>query len=139
MPMISFPTAAGGHDVEVNLADFASVMERLALHGLQQKVADAVANAKAKGWTQDECHEKCLAVMDNLRAGEWSGRSRGATFDDMLTAAFKAAIRKKDKDCNGKALADRIAAAKVNPANAGFIAAQRRVWDAMQTDATLDV
>lgn len=148
MPTIKFPTAAGALEIEVNLGDFASVMDRLALHGLQQKVADSVANAKAKGWSMAECKEKCHGVLDALRAGDW-GRTRSVTFADFIRKVIidmaKAQDKKAGKTDTAEGYGKRADAAMVRagkePESAigRLVAAKRAEYEAMQSTTETDL
>lgn len=148
MPTIKFPSAAGALEIEVNLGDFASVMDRLALHGLQQKVADSVANAKTKGWSMAECKEKCYGVLDALRAGDW-GRSRVVTFSDFMRKTIidmaKAQDKKAGKTDTAEGYAKRADAAMVRAAEepdspiGRLVAAKRAEYDAMQAAPEADL
>lgn len=112
---IHFPSAAGGHEVAIDLDSFSPEIKRqLMLHGLQQKVADSVANAKAKGWSQSECRSKCNEVIGSLMRGEWSSRAVGPRVSDeagfirrealrAIQAAAKAASREVSTDDLAKA------------------------------------
>lgn len=78
MDKITLPTAAGGAEVAIDMATFPDhIREALALHGLQQKIADSCASAKAKGWTEAQAKEACDKVMTSLLAGTWASRATG--------------------------------------------------------------
>lgn len=51
----------------------ASIVAKLAMHGLQQKIADAAAGAK----TADEADASMGKAIEALLAGDWSSRSAG--------------------------------------------------------------
>lgn len=94
MTTINFPSAAGGAEVQIDFDSFSPEIKRqLMLHGLQQKVADSVANAKAKGWSPIECRSKCNDVIATLQRGEWSTRAVGPRVSDEAGFIRREAIR----------------------------------------------
>ena len=76
-----------GNDVEVRafLDDFSPAMvERLALHGLSQKVGDAAASF-SKERDYHGAFGAMQGVVDNLMQGVWSSRA-GSSTADLVTA-----------------------------------------------------
>lgn len=73
-----------------------TIKERLAVHGLIQKVGDAAA-----GKAGDEAEAAMLKVLDALYGGEW-GRERGTSVgmsreDRVRESLIRKAIRKDEK------------------------------------------
>lgn len=48
------------------------IINRLALHGLSQKLGDSYASANEKGWSVDECYDQAANVFNNLKDGNWA-------------------------------------------------------------------
>lgn len=70
-----------GVKVRACLDDYnAETVEKLALHGLSQKIGDSAANC-AKERDFHAAFGKMQSVEDNLRQGVWSDRSGGGTAD----------------------------------------------------------
>lgn len=95
-----------------------SVVARLALHGLTQKLADAASGAK----TKDEAFAAMAKAGDALLAGQWAVRTAGAgaVSDEMqaLVNLVGKAIAGKDKakgkEFNQSPMADKLAIAENN-------------------------
>lgn len=125
--------ARDGGSFEVDMDTFpADILARLAIHGLQQKVADSCAD-KSKYADKAAIVARSQSVVDNLKAGTWAERAvgpRATTFEAFLSAeSIKAAKARMEKDEKAKAagldfVANRYAT------NESFIAATRKLWDA---------
>ncbi len=75
--------------VAVPLGDLSSdIVERLAMHGLRQKVADAASGAT----TLDEANASMQKAVDAILAGEWSSRVAGGGVDEE-TAVGRMVVR----------------------------------------------
>lgn len=61
----------------------ADIMGKLAMHGLQQKIADAAAGAK----NADEAQASMAKAIDALLAGAWSSRGTGEGVDEETRVA----------------------------------------------------
>ena len=48
------------------------IKERLAIHGLSQKLGDSYASAGDKGWSVQDCADTMAEVLRNLQDGVWS-------------------------------------------------------------------
>ena len=73
----------------VDLAPLTSnIIERLALHGLHQKVADAASGAT----TEDEANAAMAKAADTILRGDWTSRVAGEGVDEETTVA-RAIIR----------------------------------------------
>lgn len=70
--------------VTVDLSTLTTEMvERLAIHGLQQKVADAASGAT----TADEANASMSKARDAILAGEWTQRTGGGGVDEETAVA----------------------------------------------------
>lgn len=79
----------------------ADIVAKLAMHGLQQKIADAAAGAK----TADEADAAMNKAIDALMAGAWSSRGTGEGVDEetrvarsVVRSAVKAKFGSKSPD-----------------------------------------
>ena len=75
---IEFQFASDEFDnVTLSLSDFAAINDKLALHGLSQKIGDSYA--AAKGTPAADRHESFMAMVERLKAGDWvvEGKSAG--------------------------------------------------------------
>lgn len=139
-----FAVTSRGTFVNVDLGTLsAEIIARLALHGLNQKVADSAAGAMTDAGfgglkfdelddaqrvtVQAKARESMAAVVASLTAGEWTERRAGAASVDPVTARvrvlFAAWLRKNAADvwtANFKGLD----AAERGPALDAFLAAQ---------------
>lgn len=88
-----FTVTSRGVGIEVDVAKLSpGIVAELALHGLQQKVADAASNAKA---IAEESGEGVEAVteslmqkaVDGLLAGEWTRRTGGGGVSEEVRIA----------------------------------------------------
>ena len=147
MDTITLPGRAGGSQIAVDLTAFSeSIRHNLMLHGLQQKVADAAANAQKEGWAQDETRAKCMAALDALMRGEWSRRATGPRAideDSFILGRVLAKIRAKIKTAKASMPADdvlRAHAEKIiaSPDHAAWIAALRAEYAAKNVSVDLD-
>lgn len=81
--------------VTMDLGELSSdIVARLAMHGLQQKIADAASGAQ----TLDEATAAMQKAADAVLAGEWSSRVAGGGVDEETTVArsiVKAAVKAK--------------------------------------------
>lgn len=59
------------------------IVAKLAVHGLQQKIADAASAAK----TQDEALADMQKAVDAVLKGEWSSRGAGGGVDERTSVA----------------------------------------------------
>lgn len=126
--VISLPVAAGGSEITVSVADFPPhILFNLAMHGLQQKVADSVANAKAKEWTKAECLDKCDSVIASLKAGTWAkkGGGKAARTEEEFVSRKAEAMAKARMEKDEKAKA-----AGLERVKAAFIKAHGAAWKA---------
>lgn len=65
-------TFANGDSFEANIHGLtAKMIDRLAVHGMSQKIGDACASES----DPETCHAKCLAVWENLQRDVWSDRT----------------------------------------------------------------
>ena len=71
----------------------AEIVARLAVHGLQQKVADAASGAE----TLDEANAAMQKAVDAILAGEWSSRGSGEGVDEFTRIA-RQLVRSAMKD-----------------------------------------
>lgn len=79
------------------------IVERLALHGLSQKLGDSVTSfSKARDF--HGAFGALQGVEDNLRAGVWSNRAGGGTADLVAAIALLQGIEVED----AQALVDRM-------------------------------
>lgn len=147
MDTITLPACAGGESILVDWESFpVHIQEALKLHGLQQKVADAVANAAAKGWDQTQSREACMAVIAALQAGTWARRGGGPRARDeeafviaALAAKIKAKARKAGEPIPDPITLRALAAAAVDkPSNAAIVTAARAEWRARHTEVDTD-
>lgn len=125
--------ARDGGSFEVDMDTFpADILARLAIHGLQQKVADSCAD-KAKYADKAAIVLRSQGVIDNLKAGTWAERAvgpRATTFETFLhQEAVKAAKARMEKDEKAKAAGLEFVASRY-ATNESFIAATRKLWDA---------
>ncbi len=76
------------------------IVERLIMHGLTQKIADAASGAAKDSANEDETKANTLAMMnkaaDALIAGEW-GKTRGASGVDEFTTVARQIMRQSVK------------------------------------------
>lgn len=90
------------------------MVARLAVHGLQQKIADAASGAKDK----DEAFAAMAKAGDAILAGQWAVRAAasGVTDEQIALVNLVAGILSGDKrkEFNGKSMADRVAIADKN-------------------------
>jgi len=118
---------AGGF--EVTREEVQDVWDQLALHGLKQKVGDAAA--KEAGASAQEKLASMMAVVEQLKRGEWNARGTGGLIVEAiarvkglsleeamerwqgLTEEEKAAVRKHPlvKKAEADIRAERLAAA----------------------------
>lgn len=102
--IIALPTACGNEaSLKVEVSNLPQhIQDALMLHGLKQKVADAVANAGKEGWTKEVSYQKCQDVVDSLMAGTWAKKGGGARITNlnayMDSEANKAAKLRYAKD-----------------------------------------
>lgn len=147
MTTITLPGRAGGAEIAVNLGDFPeSIREALALHGLQQKVADAAANAQKLGWTEDQARAACMSVFDAIKAGQWTRRASGPRMGNeeafvitRLIAQMKAKAKAKNLTVTDDALRAKAEAAMTDERHAELIAAIRAEWAAKQAAKSIDM
>ena len=77
-----------GVKVRASLAEYSEeIRDRLALHGLSQKIGDSTSNL-SKDRDFHGAFSKMQSVEDNLRAGVWSDRS-GTGTADLVTVLAK--------------------------------------------------
>lgn len=62
------------------------IVNRLALHGISQKVGDSYAGANLKGWDIDDCYDEAVRVADNLYNGIYN--AKGGTGTTILAEAL---------------------------------------------------
>lgn len=70
------------------------IVGKLAMHGLQQKIADAAAGAK----TADEADAAMNKAIDSLVAGAWSSRGTGEGIDEetrVSRSVVRSAVKAK--------------------------------------------
>lgn len=81
-------TLGNGQSLTAGLDGLAEeIVERLAVHGLSQKIGDAAANfSKERDFLG--AFGAMQAVYDNLKAGAWASRSGGGT-SDLVAAIAK--------------------------------------------------
>lgn len=150
MASITLPGAAGGAEISVDISAFPeSIREALMLHGLQQKVADSVANAKKEGWTEAECRDRCNAVLESLKAGTWGRKASGPRARDEdsyiragLARKIKATAKAKNaSEPSGEALERLVAAvmASDKPNHVTLVAALRAEWNAKRATTDFDL
>jgi len=81
--------------VTINLAAIPTdLIVRLAVHGLQQKIADAASGAK----TPDEARASMQKAADAILAGDWSSRGAAVGVDaetQIARSVVRAAIKQK--------------------------------------------
>ena len=91
--------------VDYSLADLnAAIVQDCAMHGLEQKLFDAIAGEAQKGVTYAEIRERVGKVWTNLVAGEWKGK-RGSSEGPSLLLVIEAVARllaNGDKDAAKK-------------------------------------
>lgn len=87
-------TFANGHTLAVNLSDIpATIQQRLVLHGLGQKIGDSYAGVKG---IVDDAIENAEAIVEMLKAGEWTERAEGVgPRPSMVADAIADALRKQ--------------------------------------------
>lgn len=142
MDKITLPGAAGGAEIDVDMGAFpAHIREALALHGLQQKVADAASAAKSKEWTETQAREACEAVIASLLAGTWAKRASGprarteeAYVASKVLAKVKSAITAKKAEMPAaEVLEAHVAKIIASPAHAAWITALRAEYAAKKS------
>lgn len=116
MTSINLPGAAGGGSLEVDMSAFSeSILAALALHGLQQKVADKVSGAKKAEMTEADALAACLAVIESLKAGTWAqhggGGPRATNETDFIIGRLVAEIRADAKKAKASPPTDEAATA----------------------------
>ena len=80
-------TVRGQEPIRVALGELSPEMrDRAALHGLAQKLGDAIAGARGRGWTAAECADTIRALADRIRDGAWN--DRGATGSGLVAEAI---------------------------------------------------
>ena len=108
-----------GNDVEVraSLDDFSPAMvERLALHGLSQKVGDAAASF-SKERDYHGAFGAMQGVVDNLMQDVWSSRAGSSTADLVTAIAELQGVElEAAAEAVGKATEEQIAALRKHPA-----------------------
>lgn len=123
MPTITFARDGGSYDV--NMADFpAHILEQLAIHGLQQKVADSCAD-KAKAGNAAQIRDRSISVITMLLGGTWANKAGGAkirTEDQYVNAMAKRAAEDRRKT-DAKA-----AALPLEKVIAAYAAAKGEAW-----------
>lgn len=82
--MITF-SVEGKPDLSISLTDVSSLLERLALHGLSQKIGDSAAGADGP----DDAYESMSGTIKDLLAGQWTTRTTsGAARSSYLARAI---------------------------------------------------
>jgi len=97
-------TVVGQEPITVRLDDLPEeIIRRAALHGIAQKLGDAVAGASARGDTAADMANTITALADRLREGRWNA---GATAGGGLLAEAIAALTGRDPGTVRAKLAD---------------------------------
>jgi hypothetical protein len=81
----TFPGAAGGSTIQLATAEFpAHILAEAVRHGIQQKGADCISDAKKRGLTETAAMDEVLDTLNQMRAGTWNakGGPRINTFED---------------------------------------------------------
>lgn len=118
----------------------AEIVERLAVHGLSQKVGDS-----ASGYAKDRdflgAFGAMSAVLDNLKAGLWASRSGGGTSDLVAAIAkIKGVSLEEAQAAIDKANEEQVATLKKHPAIKAEIAKiqEKRAKEALKGAGSLD-
>ena len=74
-----------------------TIIERLALHGLSQKLGDSYASANEKGWSVDECYDQAADVFNNLKLDNWA--VSGGSGSNILSEALSRLTGKTVEEC----------------------------------------
>lgn len=84
---------ATGESFQASLAELSpSIVQRLALHGLEQKLRDAYAGAEA-----EEAAGLALKVWGNLKSDVWTARPARAGRGPILYRALKAVLEEEGR------------------------------------------
>lgn len=87
---------ADGSEMVAKLRDLPQeIVDRLAIHGLSQKIGDSYAGANDKGWSVADCRDQALNVLNNLIDGVFN--AGGGSTGGILAEAV-AALTGKDLD-----------------------------------------
>lgn len=136
---VTLACAAGGAEWEVPATDFPeSILVDLLEHGLQQKLADPVSGAKAKGWDETKCLALVTEALAALKAGTWGKRNSGprlSTFEAWCKAAAQAEAVERVKPGQKNAGKDPAEVAKALLAHPGWIAQTQTAWEAAKARA----
>jgi hypothetical protein len=92
----TFPGAAGGSTIQLATAEFpAHILAEAVRHGIQQKGADCISDAKKRGLTETAAMDEVLESIANLKAGTWNmkGGPRINTLDDYIAREAKKAAK----------------------------------------------
>lgn len=99
-------TFGNGNTFEAMIADLPEVMiQRLAVHGLSQKLGDSYAGATSKGMSDDDIEQGVVDLFNAIRSGSF-GTGRTATGGKLLVAFTRWAMD------NGKSVAEACEAFK---------------------------
>jgi hypothetical protein len=71
--------------------------ERLAVHGLSQKLGDSYASANDKGWSVQDCADTVAEILHGLRAGIWS--QAGGSGVNIMAEAIARMLDKTAEQC----------------------------------------
>ena len=118
-----------GVEVQASLADMSEEMvERLALHGLSQKVGDAAASF-SKERDYHGAFGAMQAVVDNLMQGVWSSRAGSSTADLVTAIAELQGVElEAAAEAVGKATEEQIAVLRKHPAINARMPPQMANW-----------
>lgn len=134
-------TLGNGSQIVAGLDEVpAEMIERLALHGLSQKIGDAAANySKERDFLG--AFGGMSQVWDNLRAGVWANRAGGGTSDLVAAIAkIKGVSLEEAQAAVDKATEEQVAGLKKHPAVKAEIAKiiAARAKEASKTAPSLD-
>jgi hypothetical protein len=73
------------------------IVNRLALHGLSQKLGDSYASAGEKGWSISDCRDEAQRVLDNLIGGVWAAKGGGTGVTILAEALARVAGKAIDE------------------------------------------
>jgi len=140
--MATITLARDGGQIEIDMAFFnETILAQLAIHGLQQKVADACAD-KNKYPDAAAIVERSQDVIEMLKAGTWASKGGGArirTLESYMDSeAAKAAKARMERDEKAKAAGlEKVTAAYRN--NEAMKARWEAEWKAKQEAKATEV
>lgn len=90
----TYPGAAGGSAINLTLADFPDhILIEAIRHGIQQKGADCVSDAKKRDLTESAAFAEVNASLDSMRAGTWAKKGGGAKIKNLAQYINREAVK----------------------------------------------